>query len=131
MNESYTSSITQYQESSVADSVVGFRTQAVFGNRTTGATAVHLVDSIQSQIADFLQMNASVILVVFYKINYSIDLSLYFVIALTFLYASSRFFASTTIHNVGKLKTLSSFVSTFLISSFSGQFLHFLAILID
>jgi hypothetical protein len=36
VKESYTSSITPYQESSVADSVVGLRTHAVFGNHTTG-----------------------------------------------------------------------------------------------
>jgi hypothetical protein len=59
MKESYTSSITQYQESSVVDSVVGFRTHDVFGIRTTGSTAVHLVASIQSHIADFLPINAS------------------------------------------------------------------------
>jgi hypothetical protein len=54
---SYTSSITQYQESSVADSVVGLRTHVVFGIQTCGATFVHLVASIHNHIADCLPIN--------------------------------------------------------------------------
>ena len=69
VKESYTSSITPYQESSFTDSVVGERTHVVFGIRTTGATFVHLVASIQSHIADFLPINASDILIIVYEIN--------------------------------------------------------------
>jgi hypothetical protein len=62
INVSYTSSITQYHESSVAFSTEGLRTQLVLGIQTTGATAVPLVVSFQSQIADFLQINGSAVI---------------------------------------------------------------------
>jgi hypothetical protein len=62
VNDHATSSITPYQESSVAVSVVGFNTHAVLDSQTLGATAVHLVASIPNQIQLCLPMNASAIL---------------------------------------------------------------------
>jgi hypothetical protein len=69
VKESYLSSITPYQESSVASSVVGFNTPLVFGIQTCGDTAVPLVVSFQSQIALCLQINASLIFLIMYYIK--------------------------------------------------------------
>jgi hypothetical protein len=58
VKESATASITPYQDSSVADSIDGFKTPLSLAIQTVGETAVHLVASIPSQIADNLPICA-------------------------------------------------------------------------
>jgi hypothetical protein len=58
VKESFTASITPYQDSSVADSIVGFKTPLSFAIHTCAETAVHLVASTPSQIADILPIVA-------------------------------------------------------------------------
>jgi hypothetical protein len=125
VKESATASITQYHDSSDALSIAGFNVQLSFEIQTDGETAVHLVASIQSQIADNLPMFAIFLIklnVKSYLSSFS-DFSSICIISLAFSNASIKFFHSTTIHHFGNeyfLTPSSIFTST--CCSISGVF---------